>query len=74
MKNYFIKIEREYVNKVLELLDKLECFLLIKGNDFLLISCKKDVKKFFENNPKVKLIGEVNLSNIKIRRIRIKEV
>ncbi len=69
----FIKLSSQEKNKIYQIFRKYEVKILIEGRDFFLIYSPEEIKDTLKMLDSVSVVGEVSLSNINVRRIKVKK-
>lgn len=69
----FIKLSSQEKNKIYQIFRKYGVKILIEGRDFFLIYSPEEIKDTLKMLDSVSVVGEVSLSNINVRRIKVKK-
>ncbi len=69
----FIKLSSQEKNRIYQIFRKYGVKILIEGRDFFLIYSPVEIKDTLKMLDSVSIVGEVSLSNINVRKIKIKK-
>jgi len=69
----FIKLSSQEKNRIYQIFRKYGVKILIEGRDFFLIYSPVEIKDTLKMLDSVSVVGEVSLSNINVRRIKVKK-